>query len=53
MRETMYKIFDEMATLKQTVNNYFDARYFFVQKYFPAVAYNETARLLYETAYLY
>ena len=49
----MYKIFETMTSLKISVDDYFDSRYFFVQKYFPAVAYNETARLLYETAELY
>ena len=53
MRETMFKIFEAMASLESSVDNYFDKRYFFVQRYFPAVAYNETARLLYETAELY
>jgi hypothetical protein len=49
----MFKIFEAMASLESSVDNYFDKRYFFVQKYYPAVAYNETARLLYETAELY
>ena len=53
MRETMFKIFETMSSLESSVDNYFDKRYFFVQRYFPAVAYNETARLLYETAELY
>ena len=53
MREMMFRMFEAMSSLKQNVDNYFESRYFFVQKYFPAVAYNETARLLYETAELY
>lgn len=53
MREMMFKMFNAMSSIASSVDNYFDKRYFFVQKYFPAVAYNETARLLYETAELY
>lgn len=53
MREMMFKMFETMASIASSVDNYFEERYFFVQRYFPAVAYNETARLLYETADLY
>ena len=53
MREMMFKMFEAMTSIATSVDNYFEERYFFVQRYFPAVAYNETARLLYETASLY
>lgn len=53
MREMMFKMFEAMSSIASSVDNYFEKRYFFVQRYFPAVAYNETAKLLYETAELY
>jgi hypothetical protein len=53
MRKMMFKMFETMTSIATSVDNYFEERYFFVQRYFPAVAYNETARLLYETASLY
>lgn len=52
LRQTMKAIFTEMRTVafgesaEACLQNYF----FSVQEYFPAVAYNETARLLYEEA---
>ena len=53
LRVMMNKIFSAMVTLCGSVENFFQEYFFYVQEYFPAVAYNETARLLYETAQLY
>lgn len=51
LRATMNSILTGMAKLgKGSVAACMEKYYFYVQKYFPAVAYNETARLLYEEA---
>jgi hypothetical protein len=52
LRETMYRILKSMSELSDngTVEGCFDKYYNFVPKYFPAVAYNEIARILYEDA---
>ena len=50
LRSTMKAIFAALAKLGGSPMGAFEKYYFWVQKYFPAVAYNETARLLYETA---
>lgn len=51
LRDTMKSILTEMAKLGGgSVAACMEKYYFYVQKYFPAVAYNETARLLYEEA---
>lgn len=51
LRATMNSILTGMAKLgKGSVAACMEKYYFRVQKYFPAVAYNETARLLYEEA---
>jgi hypothetical protein len=52
-RTMMNKIFTAMVTISGSVDNFFQQYFFSVQEYYPAVAYNETARLLYETAQLY
>lgn len=51
-RANMNTILQEMAKLSDdgTVFGCFEKYYFHVQKYFPAVAYNEVARLVYERA---
>ena len=53
MRTMMNRIFAAMVTLCGSVDAFFQKYFFSVQEYFPAVAYNETGRLLYETAQLY
>lgn len=53
MRTMMNRIFAAMATLSGSVENFFQNYFYYVQEYFPAVAYNEAGRLLYETAQLY
>lgn len=53
MRTMMNRIFSAMATISGSVDNFFQNYFYFVQEYFPAVAYNEAGRLLYETAQLY
>jgi hypothetical protein len=50
MRTMMRNMFAQMAQIAGSVENYFQIRFYWVQKYFPAVAYNETSRLLYEVA---
>lgn len=51
LRATMNSILTGMATLGGgSIAACMEKYYFYVQKYFPAVAYNETARLLYEEA---
>lgn len=51
LKATMKSILTEMAKLGGgSVAACMEKYYFYVQKYFPAVAYNETARLLYEEA---
>lgn len=52
LRAMMNKMLTEMANMASdnTLFGCMEDYYFFVQKYFPAVAYNEAARLLYETA---
>ena len=51
LRATMNSILTGMAKLGNgSVAACMEKYYFYVQKYFPAVAYNETARLLYEEA---
>ena len=53
LRTMMNKIFTAMTTLCGSVDEFFQQYFFSVQEYYPAVAYNEAARLLYETAQLY
>ena len=43
-------IFQTMVQLEGSVDNFFQKYFFDIQEYFPAVAYNEVARLLYEEA---
>ncbi len=50
MRNMMRDIFTLMAQLCGSVENYMQHRFYWVQEYFPAVAYNETSRVLYEVA---
>lgn len=52
LRAMMKSILGEMANLAtdKTLMGCMEDYYFHVQRYFPAVAYNETARLLYEEA---
>ena len=50
LRSTMKAIFSAMAKIGGFPMGCFEKFYFRIQKYFPAVAYNETARLLYEYA---
>ena len=52
LRATMKSILDTMRTVKfgESVEQCFQNYFFDIQEYFPAVAYNETARLLYEEA---
>lgn len=51
LRATMNSILTGMASLGDgSVASCMEKYYFYFQKYFPAVAYNETARLLYEEA---
>lgn len=50
MRNMMRDIFTQMALIAGSVENYMQQRYYWVQEYFPAVAYNETSRVLYEVA---
>lgn len=50
LRSTMKAIFTALAKIGGSPMGCFDKFYFWIQKYFPAVAYNETARLLYEYA---
>ena len=48
LRSTMKTIFSAMTKIGGSPMGCFEKFYFSIQKYFPAVAYNETARLLYE-----
>ncbi len=48
LRSTMKAILTAMAKIGGSLMGCFDKFYFWIQRYFPAVAYNETARLLYE-----
>lgn len=50
MRNMMRDIFTLMAQICGSVEEYMQQRYYWVQEYFPAVAFNETNRLLYEVA---
>lgn len=50
IRNMMRDIFTLMAQLCGSVEEYYQQRFFWVQEYFPAVAYNETSRVLYEVA---
>ena len=50
LRITMNKILTNMSDLGGSIEGCFDKYYNFVQSYFPAIAYNEIARLLYEDA---
>lgn len=50
LRNMMRDIFDRMALICGSVGQYYQQRFYWVQEYFPAVAYNETSRLLYEVA---
>lgn len=49
-KNMMRQIFNAMTNRYDSVRNCMQHYYFDVQEYFPAVAYNETARLLYEEA---
>ena len=50
MRNMMRDIFTMMAQIAGSVEEYMQQRFYWVQEYFPAVAYNETNRVLYEVA---
>lgn len=50
MRNMMRDIFTHMAQICGSVEEYMQKRFYWVQEYFPAVAYNETSRVLYEVA---
>ena len=52
LRAMVNRIMTEMANLSDggTVLGFYEKYFFAVQRYFPAVAYNETARIRYETA---
>lgn len=50
LRMTMYNILQSMKELGGSIEGCFDKYYNHIQKYFPAVCYNEIARLLYEDA---
>ena len=50
IRNMMRNIFIEMAQICGSVEEYYQQRFYWVQEYFPAVAYNETSRILYEVA---
>lgn len=49
-KNMMRQIFNTMRNVFESANNCVQHYFFDVQEYFPAVAYNETARLLYEEA---
>jgi hypothetical protein len=49
-RSTMRSILAGMTTLGGSISGCMEKYFFYVPKYFPAVAYNETARILYEAA---
>lgn len=50
IRNMMRDMFDAMAQICGSVEQYYQERFYWVQEYFPAVAYNETSRILYEVA---
>lgn len=50
LRNMMRQIFAEMSLIAGSVADYYQKRYYWVQEYFPAVAYNEASRVLYEVA---
>lgn len=50
MRNMMRDIFSMMSQIAGSVEEYMQKRFYWVQEYFPAVAYNETSRVLYEVA---
>lgn len=50
MRNMMRDIFSTMSQIAGSVEDYMQKRLYWVQEYFPAVAYNETSRVLYEVA---
>jgi len=50
LRNMMRDIFARMALICGSVEEYYQQRFYWVQEYFPAVAYNETSRVLYEVA---
>lgn len=50
MRNMMRDIFSTMSQIAGSVEEYMQKRFYWVQEYFPAVAYNETSRVLYEVA---
>lgn len=50
LRNMMRDIFTLMTQICGSVEEYMQQRFYWVQEYFPAVAYNETSRLLYEVA---
>lgn len=50
LRNMMRDMFTLMAQICGSVEEYMQQRYYWVQEYFPAVAFNETSRILYEVA---
>lgn len=50
LKNMMTRILDAMVSKFGSVDKCLQHYYFWVQEYFPAVAYNETARILYEEA---
>ena len=50
MRNMMRDMFSRMSQIAGSVEEYMQKRFYWVQEYFPAVAYNETSRVLYEVA---
>lgn len=50
LRSTMKAILSALTAKSGTLMDAFEDFFFWIQRYFPAVAYNEAARLLYETA---
>ena len=50
MKTMMYNVFSAMASLGGTVMGFLHQYLLYTQDYFPAIAYNEQARLVYEVA---
>lgn len=50
MRTMLKDMFGKMAEIGGSVDGYLQKRFFWVQEYFPAAAYNEAGRVLYEAA---
>lgn len=53
VRSKLNSIFTAMTSAEGSVMKYFEKHYFWISSYLPCVAYNETARVLYERAYFY